>query len=92
MSETKPTPGPWHVNESTASVWSKNQLIATTLNEGFNHQYHPVVANANLIAASPEMLESLKHLVDCFDNIGGGPIFIMAKAKKVIKKAEGEKL
>ena len=45
-------------------------------------------ANANLIAAAPDMLDALKLVVDTFEN-GGWPSATIVIAKAAIAKAEG---
>lgn len=52
MSEFKGTPGPWSVrNHEIQSVGSDGEMTAICYG----------IANANLIAAAPELLEALKY-------------------------------
>jgi hypothetical protein len=90
--ELKHTPGPWHVDEQNVhsgqvctchgdtpgtwyEVWSPNW------GEGINQK-----ANAQLIAAAPDLLEALKELRDWYRENVGLPA---CKANAAIAKAEG---
>lgn len=59
--ETKHTKGEWHTaTVNGISVWSKdNQMICNVLNTNKNEKE----ANAKLIAAAPELLETLMSIV-----------------------------
>jgi hypothetical protein len=101
---SKHTPGPWSSYESKY----KNLLIVR--DAGDHEVYVATVeqgaadeeceANANLIAAAPELLEALEELVRCnciesgptFGNIVTGKMRIDAgnKAKAAIAKAVGK--
>jgi len=82
----KHTEGPWH-------VWNKQfPRIGPTHNCTVAGVFACPVgdqqANANLLAAAPEMLEALKSAMQCLDDfVGDGPTYRMVKA--AIAKAEG---
>ena len=92
MSEPKFTPGPWHVGHGHG--------IQTAM-EGWT--YYPVCwskddenvcdivynkADADLIAAAPEMYEELEKFVElCYENDCGD---YARRAEEILKKARGE--
>lgn len=104
MSETKFTPGPWEVHgevehniSRTTSVyicrsdepWPNGQLAMVNTADGFGSQ----VANANLIAAAPELYEALEAIAAMLGGYAGQPnlsgdIFKIADA--ALAKARGE--
>jgi hypothetical protein len=83
------TPGPWHAHGTKVSTWETqdeidfhgDEVIAET---GFN-------ANARLIAAAPEMFETMKAILAVVND--PGPIFpgtaIGDKLREVLAKVEG---
>jgi len=47
-------------------------------------------ANARLMAAAPELLASLREMIECYgSDDGGGPIPIIERARAAIAKATG---
>jgi hypothetical protein len=104
MSDTpKHTPGPWYT-DSRGQIWRRpiNELyeygggvagdkpLASVVRGWYNEDEsgYPVEANAQLIAAAPEMLEALKSIVDTvwFDRFDTELILAVEHA---IAKAEG---
>lgn len=101
------TPGPWHIAENednsfgrvtfrTICATSKNGTpFQLCLNSNYENleQAEERKANANLIAASPDLLEALKRYVEWqegkFDAIDI-EAEILAPAKAAIAKAEGK--
>lgn len=51
----KHTPGPWEADEEAGEVWAGSLEIAETM-------FGPVRANARLIAAAPDLLESAQRV------------------------------
>jgi hypothetical protein len=72
------TPGPWEAGRADMKsevnsyfgkwVYAGERFIAATTSQDIE-SWDEVMANANLIAAAPEMLETLKTVMDteCFD-------------------------
>lgn len=87
MKEFKGTPGPWH--------WEGNVLVNKNFIVGGNsHTFSD--ANKNLIAASPELLSAIQHLVEVYDDQTGkqwtttSKKEAIAEARAAIDKALGE--
>jgi hypothetical protein len=99
MSKTEFTPGPWMWGGADpdgmryhTSVWAGRKFIAATDGmtgpsgdvSGAEHE-----ANAQLIAAAPELFDVLSQLFDVIDNTGEmGPL--LQRAGKVLAKARGD--
>lgn len=84
--ETKHTPGPWKVNQSSTRFELLGPDVFPILR--INGGMVPIEANARLIAAAPELLDALKALVNCPDYKHIGTLE-MVQAKAAIAKAEG---
>lgn len=98
---TKHTPGPWHRNIAPASKYTvvfagRNTHVARVTPEG--HSEETCEANINLIAAAPELLDSIKDLLGyaAWEAIHGKTVIVRAeaelrhaKAVAAIAKAEG---
>lgn len=105
MSEMKHTPGPWSSNpfSMTGAVWAENEFIASVYPnapkgwDGLSayHRSDEMKANAQLIAAAPDLLAALKEVSDWINN--WSPDFIMdeewpdtdEKLRAAIARAEG---
>lgn len=71
MKEFKGTPGPWHVsNEGTLVVRDDMWFSHVASNIGYPSNDKDA-ANAELIAASPDLLSALQHLVEVYDSEDG---------------------
>ena len=88
MEEAKHTPGSWHVDDPGVSdryryVFGADRLICriTIHNETSE-------ANARLIAAAPDLLDSLKVLLKILPSATTHPA--IAKARAAIKQATGQ--
>lgn len=105
--DIKHTPGPWQLQTSSndfSDTWfafSKTQVkifeVAAGNYTGKDEEsaYKEAEANANLIAAAPDMLEALKEaekeLEACYKRIGiDWPTRISRIIKSAIAKAEGK--
>lgn len=90
MSETKHTPGPWHVGDHRGIIVYDVNGIAIADAKTFHgkHGEGAAEANARLIAAAPELLEALIALVEFDPSIHRkeGPARY-AKAREAISKA-----
>lgn len=86
----KVSPAPWktHLVDSTLIVDAKGRLVASTHQdeEDYAANFDAREGDARLIAASPEMLLMLVHLVHWHDQLSPADI---AKAKALIAKATG---
>jgi hypothetical protein len=93
--ETKHTPGPWHLDDEAQPdyVFSRDmKMIATLRGEG---DELPLIANARLIAAAPDLLEALEHMVAVSNwatTIQSEEQYdaMITKAEAAIRKAKGE--
>ena len=85
---SKHTPGPWEHNDYQIIETKTEKVIANCTYGGRN----PNNANdARLIAAAPELLESLQQLIDWFDSDSNEPIEApLDAARAAIAKATGE--
>ena len=90
------TPGPWklwaevHPNEPNRSI----VLMPEKADSGHGHQYAAigggnVKANAVLIAAAPDMLEALQHVLGELD-VKGISLAVRYHVEDAIAKAQGE--
>ena len=77
------TPGPWCFDDDT--VWSECSQDEIAIVVRIYEQDKEFEANANLIAASPELLEALEYLSTRLESIEDIRI-----AHEVIAKAKGE--
>lgn len=103
MNDTKFTPGPWIADDGDASSWgvfsdatSDAVCYLYDTHVGAPYATDPIEssANANLIAAAPELYEALKAMAadDAFAelcaSIGEEPRWLKS-ARKALAKAEG---
>ena len=92
MSETKFTPGPWVASGSLVGAgWIVIRQECTGIKDR-----ETLVANANLIAAAPDMYEALEAAILEYGKPGGpwnvpsSPGSWIDKAKAALVKARGE--
>lgn len=97
---SKHTPGPWYLDEVSADDWQVNSdlhdhcLFQITPTIGVQSLTEEDKANAQLIAAAPDMLEALQSLIVCdFGANGWTETAEQAaiKARTAVLKATGEK-
>lgn len=82
------TPGPWEYDHGNA-IKTKNGLLIANISRGLDDG--EIVANANLIAAAPEMLEALsKVYCSCSSLYSHSPGCFMIEIELIIAKARGE--
>lgn len=87
----KHTPGPWSVNV-IGQHWNNKTLTHIEVTFGHDGEcicdtvYNP--ADANLIAAAPDLLEALQDALHAYDKHGEHPEWDFARA--AISKALGE--
>lgn len=90
MSNTKFTPGPWRVGEVSEemrkAIFQNDGICAICVMTETVFEDHFQVANAKLIAAAPELLESVRQFVWNWENDIWTDADIEA-AKAAIKKA-----
>lgn len=93
MNTTNHTPGPWDVSPYM-NITSKNGTIAKTEQMPCNYNSEQM-ANANLIASAPDLLEALRFLLADYIAIQGdkltGSSVPIEMAQAAILKAEGNK-
>lgn len=95
---SKHTPGPWRVDPTLAvravgngvRVARAHYDIQVRGKEG-REEFEYAQANANLIAAAPEMLEALRTVVRHLHAPGGDGYEELLAAERAIAKAEGRK-
>lgn len=91
------TPGPWYRNIRANGKYpvvfaGRNQHVATVSQQKDGSETE---ANIDLIAAAPELLDALKHVVEVFDAPGvvlpdEEPLFeALAKCRSIIRNVEG---
>lgn len=68
---TKHTPGPWtYLNDNGVKRIDSKQGLITLLDNAFGEYLHDSVendANANLIAAAPDLLAALQTILDAWE-------------------------
>ena len=85
---TKYTPGLWkHDDTSIYSDKYEHDIATLYFEHGEPYSLEEFEANANLIAAAPELLEALEDII----NANGMYEERIVNAKKAIAKAKGEK-
>jgi hypothetical protein len=96
----KHTPGPWHADG--LEIWATKAvrfnlttvgtpMIAAVCAHADMEGGSPANANARLIAAAPDLLESLQEIVAAADGAGWSQLdATLAKARAAIAKATGE--
>lgn len=104
MKEFKGTPGPWRLDEFDAVVhgeepshgWDRKETVRVSgvaLPGRVTEEY---AANTRLVAASPDLLSALQHLVEVYDDPTGkqwtttSKKAAIAEARAAIDKALGE--
>ena len=87
--KTAHTPAPWSYEKATKTIRAKpsNYWIATmdSWDGAVNHE-----ANAQLIAAAPDLLEACEMLLGRLDENCSGTQYIGDIARAAIQKARGE--
>lgn len=95
------TPGPWKIDRGHASGFARGISAATRNIVNFNGLASPTAeesqANANLIAAAPELLEALAEFVRIEDEdatgllaeCGSDVVLAIEKARAALSKARG---
>jgi hypothetical protein len=96
MSKPKHTPGPWKAEKhgNAIEVWNQNTFVCSLDGKEFRtaHSQFEDEPNARLIAAAPEMLETIKRV---FENLEGSRFKNqlcpeLAKLEYMIRKVEGD--
>ena len=84
---SKHTPGPWRIHAGTIKFHIDNNKegVCSTSGDSIWDE-----ANANLIAAAPELLEALKEIIKLYGRSRlPARVDAIAKGKAAIAKAEG---
>lgn len=92
MSETAYTNGPWVVSGRTATcIRTEDQEQRIAYIETADNDFETCIANARLIAASPELLEALKVCINVMELVDGENDCSRGidAAEAAIAKAEG---
>jgi len=89
--QEKHTPGPWKVGGTRITVYTQDGLTIATAKryDGLDAE-----ANAQLIAAAPELLKACKSVIQWYEDSGNtdpaiGSVELWSQCKKAIAKAEG---
>lgn len=90
MTEVKYSPGPWTAH----TLMVVNEAGETVVHTGISNTFRPprpeeCVANAQLIAAAPELLEALREAVTELWSLPYGSALVLRMARAAIDKAEG---
>lgn len=89
MTQSKHTPAPWYVKIAGKNWFVESEGRQITCADEIDRED---TANANLIAAAPELLEALENIID--DQYGTLAEIMepwkIEDAKQAIKKARGE--
>jgi len=76
------TPGPWKVLGGTVIIAGpSDKMIASTPEENAKLSFYETRANANLIAAAPDMLKGLRRAEQTIRNLASG--FLEGDAKQI---------
>ena len=96
MKEFKGTQGPWHVSDEGCVVIRDDEFFGhVASNIGYPSDEEDM-ANANLIASSPELLSGLQQLLEIYDDHSGKVWTTSSKrraldnARAAVNKALGE--
>lgn len=93
------TSGPWHVSPVKHQVWNKACNVIADLQESeLSFPNLETLANAQLIASAPELLEALEDVFEDWVTLVGEDLEeqnedvkrIWKKAESAISKAKGE--
>lgn len=90
--QTKHTPGPWNLSEDGDLVIGKRgpfRLVKGFMAAGGMPDAAEALANANLIAAAPELLQACKDALAAFEYNGFYNPYQIGGLKDAIAKAEG---
>lgn len=88
---TKHTPGPWSVDQDGVYAANGEQLGVVFSVKSSPNWWSEGVANTNLIASAPELLEALEALVNSVEfRIDDPRSKLRDAAKLAITKAKGE--
>ena len=94
MTETRWTPGPWKVNPKTPStVVTPDGMISVSWSSTDGHYERLAEANANLIAAAPDLYDALDRCLNFIENTEGeigATLECGDKARAALAKACGE--
>ena len=79
------TPGPWHTQGCT--IYAGKNRVAQTWDTCDDLPTPTMEADADLIAAAPELLAALELI---YSNAGESPEWIRSRIGSVIEKAKGQ--
>lgn len=82
------TPGPWSLRDDFDVVDAYGAVVAETVSEG-NVSEHEQAANAQLIAAAPEILAALRDMISEWSVLGRINTETWDRARDASAKAEG---
>lgn len=91
---SKHTPGPWTSYTGTNSIWAEGKRAVCIVTGARKHEDEERDANANLIAAAPDLLEALEHIMRCIPMGGFAQIHhgssTWEQIDAAVSKARGE--
>lgn len=106
---TNYTPGPWMVsrylfqdkNQPSSlfgdyfykEIYAEDGCVTVARTGKYDTEDSPMEANAQLIAAAPELLDALKAMKNYYETLDprGGELQLLFDAEQAIAKAEGRK-
>jgi len=89
----KHTPGPWFIKDGLIYALNEsgiNQFFTGLCTQKGGAGNEELNANANLIAAAPDLLEALFEMENIFSPQTEAERLLLIKIRRAIKKAEGE--
>lgn len=91
MAQTDFTPGPWEADGNCVRNSGEQHRFTCGLTRTAWASQEEMRANANLIAAAPDLYRVLANAVAQYDAIKGGPIIgALEAARAVLARARGE--
>ena len=90
MSDFKGTKGPWEFHESSCKIVSSSSAITIADTYDSYCEYGENTANANLIAAAPELLEALQAMIESYEHEASMHNRALLQARAAIAKALGQ--
>ncbi|MBK5213594.1 MAG: hypothetical protein JJE55_08050 [Flavobacteriaceae bacterium] len=91
--ESRHTKGDWQVRthsynpQHSSAIVSNHTILVADIYINSHSNCNEAEANAKLIAAAPDLLETLQNIIGVLEAIGSGDTIIAKAAKEAIEKA-----